>query len=532
VNSEKPGPQGRIVAFLDIGTNSVRLLVVRLNPNHSYTILTRQKQQVRLGEGEFEEEEILPDAVERAVVVCKKLCDLARTFHAEEFVAVATSALREASNQMEILHRLRQEAQIDIRVISGREEARLIYLGVASGTHLGGRETFFIDIGGGSTEIIVGGEKDYRFLESFKLGAIRLSNFYFSRDYTGPVTQDQYERLQQHVKNAIVHSLPEIRKLKPLLAIGSSGTTINLAEIVKKGFHQNENTPTTVSYRDLKKVIDTLCSLSLDQRRKLPGINPERADIIIAGAAILDTFMKELSFESITVTSRGLQDGLLVDYLSRMDEFPLLGELTPRQRSVLQLGRSCGINESHARTVTSLVLELFDSAKEIGLHEFGDNERELLEYATFLHDVGSFISYTNHHAHSYYIIKNSELLGFHQKEVTFMANLARYHRKKAPRKKDPEVIELEPRERETLKILATFLRLGESLDRSHAALIQHVRFSRTDKEFVHLEIISRGGDCHLEIWGIEGEKRSFEKTFGKKMVFEMIDSGSEICTYE
>jgi exopolyphosphatase/guanosine-5'-triphosphate,3'-diphosphate pyrophosphatase len=189
-----------------------------------------------------------------------------------------------------------------------------------------------------------------------------------------------------------------------------------------------------------------------------------------------------------------LQDGLLVDYLSRMDAFPLFGELSPRQRSVLQLGRSCGINEIHARTVASLVLELFDSAKTLKLHNFGDSERELLEYATFLHDIGSFISYTNHHAHSYYIIKNSELLGFDQKEVSFMANIARFHRKKTPKKKDPE-----------------------SLDRSHTALVQHVRFSGVDKDTVSLEIVARG-DCQLEIWGVEAEKKAFEKIFEKKLV--------------
>ena len=206
-------------------------------------------------------------------------------------------------------------------------------------------------------------------------------------------------------------------------------------------------------------------------------MNPERADIIVPGAAILDTFMQELSLDSITVTGRGLQDGLLVDYLSRMDEFPLLGELSPRQRSVLQLGRSCGINEAHARTVTALVLAMFDSAKEQTLHAFSDAERELLEYATFLHDIGSFISYNNHQAHSYYMIKNSELLGFDLKEVTFMANLAKFHRKKSPRKKDPEILELDPHEQEALRVLSTFIRLGESLDRSHAALIKHVRFT-------------------------------------------------------
>ncbi len=519
---KKVGPNGRVVSFIDIGTNSVRLLVVRINPNHSYSILSRQKQQVRLGEGEFEDEEILPDAIERLVIVCKKLTELARTFNTDEFVAVATSAMREAANQHDILHLLRQEAMVDVSVISGQEEARLIYLGVSSGVNIGDRQAFFIDIGGGSTEIALGGEQNYHHLESFKLGAIRLSNLYESGSETGPVSPDHYRKIQQHVKDAIIHSVQKISKQKPDIAIGSSGTIMNLAEIAQKALHQNGNSAENVLvYKDLRKVIDLLCSLPLEQRRKIPGMNPERADIIIPGAAILDMFMKELSFESIIITPRGLQDGLLVDYLSRMDAFPLLGELSPRQRSVLQLGRSCGINEVHARTVTSLVLELFDSAKLLKLHNLGDWERELLEYATFLHDIGSFISYTNHHAHSYYIIKNSELLGFDLKEVNFMANIARFHRKKTPRKKDPEILELDVRERETLRMLTTFIRLGESLDRSHTALIQHVRFSNVDSDTVSLEIVARG-DCQLEIWGVEAEKKAFEKMFEKKLVLERI----------
>jgi exopolyphosphatase/guanosine-5'-triphosphate,3'-diphosphate pyrophosphatase len=518
------GPNGRVVSFIDIGTNSVRLLVVRLNPNHSYTILSRQKQQVRLGEGEFDDDEIKAEAIGRLVVVCKKFTDLARSFSTEEFVAVATSAMREAANQSEVLHLLRQEAQIDVRVISGQEEARLIYLGVASGVHIEDRQAFFIDIGGGSTEISVGGDRTYQYLESFRLGAIRLSNLYFPPDATGPVPADQYKRIQHHIRDTIIHSIKKIHSLKPVIAIGSSGTIMNLAEIAQKAIHQNGSTGDPVlSGKDLQKIIDLLCSLPLDQRRKVPGMNPERADIIIAGAAILESFMKELGLDSIMTTGRGLQDGLLVDYLSRMDAFPLLGELSPRQRSVLQLGRSCGINEVHARTVTSLVLELFDSAKEQGLHNFSDYERELLEYATFLHDIGSFISYTNHHAHSYYIIRNSELLGFDQREITFMANIARFHRKKAPRKKDPEVMELESRERDALRVLTTFIRLSESLDRSHTALIQHVKFTRADKGAIHLEVIARG-DCQLEIWGVEAEKKAFEKIFGRPLVIERIQT--------
>jgi exopolyphosphatase/guanosine-5'-triphosphate,3'-diphosphate pyrophosphatase len=522
VNTKDVGPNGRVVSFIDIGTNSVRLLVVRLNPNHSYSILSQQKQQVRLGEGEFEEEEILPEAIERLVVVCKKFTELARSFNTEEFVAVATSAMREAANQQEVLHLLRHESRLDVRVISGQEEARLIYLGVSSGINLEDRQAFFIDIGGGSTEIAIGDKQNYQFLDSFKLGAIRLSNHYLSDNVTEPVSADGYKKIHQHVRDAIIHSTKKISRQKPYLAIGSSGTIMNLAEIAQKAFHHDENySENILSYKDLRKVIDLLCSLPLEQRRKIPGINPERADIIIPGAAILDVFLKELSFNSIMITSRGLQDGLLVDYLSRMDAFPLLGDLSPRQRSVLQLGRSCGINEVHARTVTSIVIELFDSSKDLKLHNYGDWERELLEYATFLHDIGSFISYTNHHAHSYYMIKNSELLGFDQNEVNFMANIARFHRKRTPRKKDPEILELDTREREALRILTTFIRLGESLDRSHTALVQHVRFSGVDKDTVTLEVVARG-DCQLEIWGVDAEKKAFEKIFGKKLVLERI----------
>jgi exopolyphosphatase / guanosine-5'-triphosphate,3'-diphosphate pyrophosphatase len=521
VTAPAPGPEGRVVSFIDIGTNSVRLLVVRFNPNRSFTVLSRQKQQVRLGEGEFEDESILPEAMDRAVMVCRKFTDLARTFSTEEFVAVATSAVREASNQLEFLTRVRHEALLDVRVISGREEARLIYLGVAGGVHLAGKTAAFIDIGGGSTEIAVGDEKQYQFLESLKIGAIRLSNQYFDRKDTGPVSPDRYKKILQHVKNETVHVVQKMRRQKIDCVIASSGTAVNLAEIAGRALHDTPvNQEGKMSYRDLRKVGELLCSLPLDQRKKVPGINPERADIIIAGAAILETLAKELGLTTISTTSRGLQDGLLIDYVSRMDDFPLFSTLSVRERSVLQLGRSCGINELHARAVTNLALELFDSARVQKLHAFAEKERELLEYAAFLHDIGSFISYTNHHAHSYYIISNAELLGFDQKEIAIIANIARFHRKKSPRKSTHEILDFEPRDRETVLILSTFLRLAESLDRSHAALVKHVRLRHGEKGAVRLEVHARG-DCQLEIWGVESEKKAFEKIFGKELVLDV-----------
>ncbi len=515
---KKLGTEGRVVSFIDIGTNSVRLLVVRLNPNHSTTILSRQKQQVRLGEGEFEDALIRQDAADRLVLVCRTFMDLARSFSTDEFVAVATSAMRDAANRNEILYRLRQEAGIDVRVISGQEEARLIYLGVSGGVPVGNQRALFIDIGGGSTEIALGDERNYAYLDSFPLGAIRLAPVFRAR--SGRISPDQYSGLRDRIRDTILPASRKIRDLEPALAIGSSGTIMSLAEIAAKALHAANSgnaAAATLTLRDLRKVISILCPLTVRQRRRVPGMNPGRADIIVPGAAILEVFMEEAGIGSLQVTGRGLQDGLLADYLSRMDAFPLLGQLSPRERSVLQLGRSCGINEVHARTVTSLVLALFDSAKEQGLHAYGAREREILEYATFLHDIGSFISYRNHHAHSYYIIRNSDLVGFDSQEIAFMATIARYHRKRAPRKRDPEVMELPPRDRDALRVLSSFIRLAESLDRSHTALIRQVRFASAEKDRVQLRVTARG-DCRMEVWSVEAGREEFRKIFGRELI--------------
>ena len=268
-----------MVTFIDMGTNSIRVLVVRLNPNHSYTILTRQKQQVRLGEGEFEDEEITPAGNGPGRHGGKKFTDLARTFRSEEFVAVATSATREASNQNELLHRIRQEAQLDVRVISGREEARLIYLGVASGTHIGNRKVFFIDIGGGSTEIALGDARNYHYLDSFRLGAIRLSNLYAGTGWercrlAGTVQKDPaactgcnhpFHGNDPEVRARLHHR--EFRHGDEPCRDRGEGPAF-LQRVFGRRIRPDPE------YKDLKKVIDLLCPLPLEQRRKVPGMNP------------------------------------------------------------------------------------------------------------------------------------------------------------------------------------------------------------------------------------------------------------------
>jgi exopolyphosphatase/guanosine-5'-triphosphate,3'-diphosphate pyrophosphatase len=504
----------KVVAFIDLGTNSIRSLIVRLNPNHSYTVLTKQKEMVRLGEGEFKDDILLPEAMERAVMVSKKFVELARGFGASEVYAVATSATREAHNRDIFLKRLKREAGLNVHVISGTEEARLIYLGVSSGIDIGSQKSFFVDIGGGSTEIIVGDQHEYGMLRSLKLGAIRLTNRFFSPGDTGPVSEELYQQICGYVRNAIILPVQRAREEGVVLAFGSSGTVQNLADIAcrmcRKG--DRRSPPTAITHEELKAVIEKLCEVPLEERKKIPGINPDRADIIIAGAAILDAIMGELGISEIRVSDRSLRDGLLVDYLSKTPGFPYAEKMSVRKRSVHMLGRACRIDIPHAEHVTRLAFDLFDSGQEIGLHNLGEWERELLEYAAHLHDIGQFISFSGHHLHSKYIIENAELLGFDEQEIMLIALITRYHRKRTPRKRDEEFNALDPESQNIIRVLSTFLRLAEHLDRSHACLVTAARFTGMNSENVWLEVTCRT-DCSLEQWALESDINDFEKVF-------------------
>jgi exopolyphosphatase / guanosine-5'-triphosphate,3'-diphosphate pyrophosphatase len=511
----------RIVAFMDIGTNSIRLYVVRISPNLSWSVLTRQKQVVRLGEGEFGDDPVItPEAMDRAVQVCHRFHDLARAHGATEHVTVATSAIREAENRGEILDRLRGEADLEVHPISGKEEARLTYLGVASGMELPQEATLFIDVGGGSTEMVVGDRERHHLLESLKLGAIRMTSLFF-QDHDRPIPKSTYTRARRFVRNETVRALQKVKSHRVVQVVGTSGTIMNLAEIADRREGLKEGEPGgTLTYPVLKEVIRDLSSLPLSERKKVAGINPERADIIVGGAVILETLMAELEIPEIRVSSRGLQDGLLADYLSRLHEYRQVREMGVRERSVLQLGRACGLEEQHAATTRSLALDLFDSAGTIGLHPYGERERELLAHAAYLHDIGKFISYANHHSHSYYIVRNADLLGFDDTEVAIMAHVVRYHRKKFPGGKNQAFEELDPGSRKVARTLAFFLRVAESLDRTHLGLVRSPEFLLSRDGDVRL-CLRPAGDCQLELWALEPHEKAFVSLFGRNLVVEV-----------
>jgi exopolyphosphatase/guanosine-5'-triphosphate,3'-diphosphate pyrophosphatase len=530
INPQHQDSGGRIIAnpalpknvgFIDLGTNSARLLVVRLNPNCSYAVLTSQKEPVRLGEGEFVENLLTPEAIDRTVVVIARLGEIARSYSVDEIIAVATSATRDAMNRDDLIQRVRQEAGIGIKVISGPEEARLIWLGVSSGVEINAEKCLFIDIGGGSTEIVVGDQKETYLLRSLKLGAIRTTNKFITPDQNGPVPDAIAQAIRKEVRGKAFHTIRHLKRHEIRQAFGSSGTITTFEAIAAqmKGLsppHQQG----FLTLPELRKVVKHLCGLPLSERKNVPGINPDRADIIVAGGLILESLLTLSGIQTIQVSSRSLRDGMLVDYLARIPGFPHEARLPVRDTSIRQLGRYCQINEVHASHVAYLALSLFDSAKESGLHTLPDSAREILSSAAFLHDTGQFISFSGHHQHSFYLITHAQLLGFTEDEILKIALVSRYHRKKPPRKKDAGFSGLNPEEKEVVTLLSQFLRMAENLDRSHDSRIIAASLQPKDSHTVTLAIRCRS-DCTLEQWAILGDQSSFEQTFRKRLSMEI-----------
>jgi len=522
----------RTFAAMDIGTNSVRLAVVEVKTNQTWTTLASQKQVVRLGEGEFDQvptnsaggkedpdgggHSLTEAAIARGALVCARFAEVARGFGAEEIVALATAAVREADNGHEFVKRVRDLADLDVRIISGQEEARLIYLGVVSGIDLPpAKRALFMDIGGGSTELIVGDSQNHVFLDSLKMGAIRLTSEGVP-DPAKPVTAAAWDDLQRRVRSLLAPAARSIARAGFSVMYGSSGTAQNLAEIISNA----SATPNPTSLRnyelslaDVQATTKRLCALTLEQRRRVPGINPERADIIIGGSAILQTVMETVGATAIRISDRGLREGIIVDRLRRNPRSLEDGADSARRRSIRQLMAATGVDESHSAHIVRLSLSLFDQWKTLGLHDYG-RARELLEYAAMLHDAGFFVSHTDHQQHSYYLIRHSELLGFNDREIEIMASLALYHRKATPRRKHAPYARLDPKAQRAIRVLSCALRLAEALDRSHLMLVRDVsceKLARPDR--VRMTLMA-SADAQLEVWAAEGQAPAFEKTFG------------------
>ena len=481
--SQQPGQAlgRRRVAAIDIGTNSIHLLVAEVDPElRSFSVLVAEKATTRLGERDPETGDLSSDAIERAFRTLRQDRDLALSHGVEQIVTAATSAVREAPNGGDFLAALQEQLGLDVELVSGPEEARLIYLGVLSGMTFGDQPHLILDIGGGSTELVLADGRDARSLTSTRIGAVRLQREFCQQDPLPPV---QHSFLKAYIQGALDPAVAQTRAAlqpaeKPLL-VGTSGTAMALAALAAA---EDGRPPLKLQgYRLTKARIDQqiarLLTMSAEQRKTLTAINERRSEIIVPGALILQTAMEMLQVKELVVCDRALREGLIVDWMLRNH---LLGDRfsfqsTIRQRTVMHLAQSFGVDRSRADRVAGFALSLYDQTRGL-IHTDEGLGRELLWAAAQLHTCGKSINIAAYHKHTWYLIRHGELLGYSQAEHLMVAAMARYHRRGLPKKRHESwQLIVDRQQRRTVAAMALLLRLAASLDRRPASVIGSIK---------------------------------------------------------
>ncbi|HEY7958415.1 MAG TPA: Ppx/GppA phosphatase family protein [Polyangia bacterium] len=495
------------IAAVDVGTNSFHLLVARVGGDGRIEPLERHKEMVRLGDSAFSGV-IAPDAFARGTEALKRFRELADRSGADALIAVATSAVREAENGGDFVRAIRDETGVELNVIGGDEEARLIYLGARSALTLAGRRALIVDIGGGSVELIVGDARERYYTTSLKLGVLRLLGQWAPAD---PPTADQRARLAEQLHRALEAPIQAARQVGfDVVALGS-GTARAVADLLPPSSEQ----PRRVQFRDVFALEDRLCTLPAAERARLPGLDARRVDSIVPGVILIRSLLEVAHSDEYLLCESALREGLVFDYVARhrpdiqlVDEIPDL-----RRRSVVQLMRRFQANQAHGEQVARLALDLFRGTR--ALHNLPNSDGELLEFAGLVHDIGFHISPSKHHKHAAYLIANTEMKGFSAEEIQLLALTARYHRKATPKESHEPYGRLPAPLRERIRKLAAILRLADGLDRGYAQRVKSVRCRVGDKS-VELQVAANG-DPELEVWGARRKRDLFEEVFGRKV---------------
>jgi len=511
-----------ILGAIDIGTNSIHLVVVKIEPQFpSFSIIAKEKDTVRLGDRDLHTGNLTPEAIARALSTLRRCQDLALSFGAKHILAVATSATREAPNGQEFIQQVERELGLQVDLISGPEEARRIYLGVLSGWEFNEQPQVIIDIGGGSTELILCDRHDTRYLSSTKVGAVRLTQEFIHSD---PVSPAELTYLRAYVRGmlerAIEQILAQIQPGEIPCLIGTSGTIETLALLQARTVSEEPPSPLngyTISREQLIQLTEQLAQLPYGDRALFPGMSERRAEIIVAGAVILLEAMEMLGMAEISICERALREGIIVDWMltHRLIADKLHYQSEVRDRSVYSIAQKYQVNMDYSERVAKFAVDLFDQLQG-KLHFWNEQERDLLWAAGMLHNSGLYISHAAHHKHSYYLIRHAELLGYTELEVELIANIARYHRKSKPKKKHPNYHPLTKPHRQRVDQLSAILRLAVALDRRQIGAIAQVHTVYNPHHKVlqlHITPTNPADPCELECWSLNYKKDVFEEEF-------------------
>ncbi len=517
------------IAAIDIGSNSIKLVVVEAAASDSFAVLAREKEFVRLGHNTLREGYLAPAAIQRAADTIKRFRSIAEARGAACVIATATASVREANNSAEFIAEVERQAGVRVEILSGIEEARLIGLAVAQGCAKRGASLVNIDIGGGSTEISLVHDGVPAELFSVKLGAVGLTDQFIAND---PPKPKEVRSLREEIRAALERPSRELRGAKWQQATGTSGTILATGEALRlralsemsPGKQGAQPAGAEVIFSQLERFNEQLAKLSVSERRGIPGISAQRAEIIIAGGQILEGAMGALGINLLRTCDWALREGVIIDRLRDIEAEarpPLPDVADPRLRGVHAVGRRFGYEEAHAQQVTRLAERIFDSLA--AAYNLSRHQRTLLSAAALLHDVGYHIAHESHHKHSLYLIKNSELTGFSEAERNVIANIARYHRGAVPKERHPDYAALNPSDRETVCRLGAIVRVADALDRSHDNRVDDIRCAREEK-IVHIQLWS-ALNCDNEALTAERKADMLEQAYGCKLSFSLRRAG-------
>lgn len=509
------------LAAVDIGTNSIHMIVVRVHMSGAYEVLDREKDMVRLGESLESTGQLAEAAMQRALDSLSRMKKLVSAHDCSYVVAAATSAVREAENSAQFRSRVQDEIGWKIRVLSGEEEAACIFRAIQDSMDLSEKKALVVDLGGGSTEIIVGNSWGTHLAESLPVGIVRMTDAFAENPERTP--EKNYKALAKKVRHLAKDTLANARAIGFDLVIGTSGTMKCLGELLAPSSPLPDSFDPVPRFRirDLEGLTQALQAADEAERAAMRRMNPKRASTIAVGATIVLELFRLAEVERVQISSQALREGLILETIRALPDLdrPERRGRDLRRRSVQALARAHPKVADHGKHVARLALQLFDQTG--GLHGLGPKDRELLEFAAQLHDIGASVGFGKHHKHTYYLLSHAELPGFDPEEIHEMAVLARYHRKSLPDEDHPETVGLAPKRLEALTSMASLLRIADGLDRSHRGRVRNLRVRHDGKEtMIQLEADE---DVELEIHAATRKHDLFAKTWGREPCYQVLE---------
>ncbi|HTY07325.1 MAG TPA: Ppx/GppA phosphatase family protein [Gemmatimonadales bacterium] len=503
------------IAAIDIGTNSIRLAVAEVQPDGTYRILDEDREMTRLGHGLFETGRLAEEPMAHSLRVLGRMKAIVEGFGVGELRTIATSAVREATNGREFVREAWKRCRVRVDVVPPEEEARLALRSVRRHYDLGDRRTAIVDIGGGSTEVVLAVGGLVELVVSLPLGAVRLTERYLPSD---PVKPKHWNALQRAIDAAIKEGMGKVPFAADVM-IGSGGTFTNLVEMVQCEREGKAGNPRNypLARAEVTRLLDRLRETPLAARREIPGLNPQRADIIVAGVAVVDRLAKRVAAQRVLVNDRGIRDGVLLAMIEDLPGMARPRRVAPPDRmdSARRLARQCRSNERHCERVALLAVQLFDALRRP--FDLPPEGREVLMAGALLHDIGYLINHERHHKHAYHLIMHGDLPGFSAREVELIANVARYHRRAAPKKDHPNFGRLTKDERRLVRRLSGILRIADGLDRTHGGIVKAVR-ARAGRKAVRISV-SASRNPSIELDDARRKSGLFEKAFDRALVF-------------